>query len=173
MAKKEVIPDEIPEEKKSSGKKPLILIGIVGILVVLIGVGTAVYFMKSAKHSDEESTTEEPVKAKAKALYFSLDPAYIINFKDENNKQHLLQVKISVMHRDARIDEMLKTQGPLIRNNLLILLSSQDFKTLQSQEGKNALAEKALEEIQTILQDEEGDDTLTIERVLFTDFVMQ
>lgn len=171
MAKKEAVPEDDVAVKKPAGKKPFVIYGIVGILVLLMGVGAAVYFLKSGDAADGEHAEEEQVKLKAS--YFSLEPAYVVNFKDENNKQHLLQVKISIMHRDPRIDEMLKTHGPLIRSNLLVLLSSQDFSKLQTQTGKNELAEKALEEVQGILQEEEADDTLTIERVLFTDFVMQ
>lgn len=171
MAKKEVAPESNKEEKKPAGKSALLIYGIVGFLTLMMGIGGTVFFLKSGDATDEEHAEEEQVKSKAS--YFSLEPAYIVNFNDEKKKQHLLQVKISVMHRDPRIDEMLKTHAPLIRSNVLVLLSSQDFSALQTQTGKSDLAEKVLEEIQGILQEEEADDTLVIERVLFTDFVMQ
>lgn len=172
MAKKEAVADDAKEEKKPEKNKPILLIAIIGILVLMNGIGAALFFMNKGEDAEqEESPVEE--SQKTKAIYFSLDPAYVVNFKDENNKQHLLQVKIMVMHRDPRLDEMLKVHAPLIRNNLLVLLSSQNFSKLQTQEGKSELAEAALDEVQSILQDEEGDDTLVIERVLFTDFVMQ
>lgn len=175
MAKKETAADDNAEEKKPKKNKPILLIAIVGILVLMNGIGAALFFMNKGEGDDDVEQEESPVEEskKTKAIYFSLDPAYVVNFKDENNKQHLLQVKIMVMHRDPRIDELLKVHAPLIRNNLLVLLSSQNFSKLQTQEGKSELAEAALDEVQSILQDEEGDDTIAIERVLFTDFVMQ
>lgn len=161
------------DEKKPAKKKPILVIAIVGILVLMNGIGAAIFLMKGNKNEkdSEESHVEETKKSKA--IYFSLDPAFLVNFKDESNKSHLLQVKMSVMHRDHRIDELLKANAPLIRNNLLVLLSSQNFGKIQTQEGKSELAEAALDEVQSILQDEEGDDTIVIERILFNDFVIQ
>lgn len=177
MAKKETAPKKEgadKEDNKPKKEKPILLIAIIGILVLINGIGAALFLMKGNNDQDQEqdeSHVEE--QKKVKAIYFSLDPAFVVNFKDENSKSHYLQLKITVMHRDPRIDEMLKANAPLIRNNLLVLLSGQNFGKLQSQEGKTELAEAALDEVQSILQDEEGDDTIVIERILFNDFVMQ
>lgn len=175
MAKKEAAPkkeDADKEDNKPKKEKPILLIAIIGILVLMNGIGAALFLMKGNNDQDHDESHVKEQK-KVKAIYFSLDPAFVVNFKDENSKSHYLQLKITVMHRDPRIDEMLKANAPLIRNNLLVLLSGQNFGKLQSQEGKTELAEAALDEVQSILQDEEGDDTIVIERILFNDFVMQ
>ena len=60
---------------------------------------------------------------------------------------------------------------PLVRNNVVMILSSQDFEVMRTPEGKDALRQAVLEEIQSILTDETGD--AGVEQVLFTNFVMQ
>ena len=52
-----------------------------------------------------------------------------------------------------------------------MVFGSQDFEGLKTQEGKEVLRQKALEELQTIVSEETGDPG--VEKVLFTNFVMQ
>ena len=60
---------------------------------------------------------------------------------------------------------------PMIRNNLLLLLSSQDPKELNDRTGKDQLRKAILREIQKVLKNQVG--AAGIEKVFFTSFVMQ
>jgi flagellar FliL protein len=59
---------------------------------------------------------------------------------------------------------------PLIRNNLLLLMSNRDYQSLMSREGKDKLRQEALTEIRAVQKKQGGAD---IEDLLFTSFVVQ
>jgi flagellar protein FliL len=59
---------------------------------------------------------------------------------------------------------------PLIRNNLLLLMSNRNYQSLMSREGKDKLREEALAEIRAVQKKQGGED---IDDLLFTSFVVQ
>ena len=59
---------------------------------------------------------------------------------------------------------------PLIRNNLLLLMSNRDYQSLMSREGKEKLRMEALAEIRAVQKKQGGED---IDDLLFTSFVVQ
>ena len=60
---------------------------------------------------------------------------------------------------------------PAIRNNLVLLFSSQSYERVSTLEGKEALREEALGVVQEVLEQETGDPG--VEAVYFTSLVMQ
>ena len=69
-----------------------------------------------------------------------------------------------------RIDSVQKNM-PLIRNNLLLLMSNRDYQSLMSREGKEKLRQEALAEIRAVQKKQGG--AVTIDDLLFTSFVVQ
>jgi flagellar FliL protein len=59
---------------------------------------------------------------------------------------------------------------PLIRNNLLLLMSNRDYQSMRSREGKEKLRQEALEEIRNVQKKQGGGD---VDDLLFTSFVVQ
>ena len=94
-----------------------------------------------------------------------------MNF-DAGGRTRFLQVAIQVMTRDPHVAEELKRHDPLIRNDLLLLLSNQQYETLASREGKEKLQQDSLEAIRHIVRANGGKPEV-VESVLFTSFVMQ
>lgn len=167
MAEKDLELSE--EDEKPSGKKGLLLYILIGVVAVGAGIGGTLFFLKGDSAPSAEEVTEEPVKEKAK--YYALRPPFIVNFKDDKGRQRFLQIGVSVMSRESAAIDTLKTHAPLVRNNLILLFSGQSFTDLQQPEGKDKLAELTLVELQAFLQQEI--ESPGIEKVLFTDFVMQ
>jgi len=167
MAEKDLELSE--DEEKPSGKKSMILYILIGIVAVGAGIGGTLFFLKGDSASSSETVKEAPVKKEAE--YFALRPPFIVNFKDDNGRQRFLQIGVSAMSRESEAIEALNTHAPLIRNNLILLFSGQSFTELQKPEGKDKLAELALLELQTFLKEEINSPG--VEKVLFTDFVMQ
>ena len=73
--------------------------------------------------------------------------------------------------RDQAALDALKVHMPLLRNRLVMLLSSQDFEALKTPVGKEMLRQQATASVQELAQKEIG--KLAIEQVLFTNFVLQ
>ena len=145
------------------------LIIIIAVLVVLmIGGGAAAFLMMSG--GDEAPVDESAEPAQMPAIYFDFKPPFVVNYQWKG-RQRYVQISMSVMTRNAAAIETINTHMPLVRNNLVMVLGSQDFEMLRTPEGKEALRQSVLEELQKILTEEMGEPG--IEQVLFTNFVMQ
>lgn len=154
------------EEEKPKSKMLLIIIAV--LVVLLIGGGVAVFLLLSG--DDEAATEEASEPTKQPAIYYDLKPPFVVNYQWKN-RQRYVQLSISIVTRKEAVVGAVQKHMPLVRNNVVMILSSQDFEVMRTPEGKDALRQAVLEEIQSILTDETGD--AGVEQVLFTNFVMQ
>lgn len=157
------------EEVEGSNKKLIIIFAaVIFIAVVGGGVGTFLLLQNKEVESAMEETLAAPEKKKAR--YYHMKPPFIVDFKVDG-KQHFLQLSMSIMARENDVIDAARKHNPLLRNNLVLLFSTQEFRNLQTPEGKDILRQLALEEVQAIMQEELGKPGA--EQVLFTNFVMQ
>ncbi|TCV94158.1 flagellar FliL protein [Luteibacter rhizovicinus] len=155
-------PDPTTPPRKGKG-----MFIVVGALVVLAIGGIGGWMMM--KHSAAGGQASA-AKSNVPAVYLQLDPAFVVNFQDENALR-FLQVGVNVMSHDAEAIKATKEADPEIRNALLMLFSAQDFKSLSDVKGKQKLQAAALAEIQRVLKDKIGRPG--IDAVFFTSFIMQ
>jgi flagellar protein FliL len=125
------------------------------------GVITPIVAVAGASHG-EEST------AKA-AVYYAIDPPLVVNFED-GAAVRFLQITMELMARDQKAIDSVQKSIPLIRNNLLLLMSNRNYQTLMSREGKEQLRQEALAEVRAVQKKQGGED---IDDLLFTSFVVQ
>jgi len=173
--------EDTEEGTSETGKKksPLMLIIIIAA-VLLVGGGAGAFFMMGDKEGDatvaenengevaEGETGEEG--ASRTAHYFSLDPAFIVNFTGKS-RARFLQVSIEGMTRDEKVKEEITKHFPQVRNNIVLLLSGKTSEQLSTPQGKDKLRKEVLKEVQDILVTETGKEG--VEDVYFTSFVMQ
>ena len=67
--------------------------------------------------------------------------------------------------------KLLKTHAPVVKSSLNNIFGAQELDYLQTPEGREALNQDALNAVQTFITSK--DETLVVEKVLFTNFVMQ
>ncbi len=161
-----------PQVVAKQKRKKLIII-IVAVLVLLgISIGGTLTLLGafSGDPAAEADAASEAEPTKQPAIYYPLNPAFVVNFEDRG-RSRFLQAELTLLLRDTEVTHALDTHMPAIRNALVMLLSAQSFETLQTAEGKEALREQALVKIQEVLQQEIGKPG--IEQVLFVNFVMQ
>jgi flagellar basal body-associated protein FliL len=103
------------------------------------------------------------------AVYYAIDPPLVVNFED-GSAVRFLQITMEVMARDQKAIDSVQRNIPLIRNNLLLLMSNRNYQALMSREGKEKLREEALAEIRAVQKKQGGDD---VDDLLFTSFVVQ
>ncbi len=147
-------------------------------LVLLLAIGGGAYWFLFAGDTPEPELAEDGSEivqevdpsTEGKAHYHKLKPKFTTTF-EANSRQRYMQVEITLVTRDEEVLKEFDTHQPLIRNTLVLLLASQDYLELQTMEGKSRLREAAAAAVQEILQREIGKPG--VERVLFTDFVMQ
>jgi len=172
-AKKEAAAGDKPKAKKGS-KLPWILIAVA---VLAAGGGGAWFALKPASHAGGSATADgaaapAPDSApRAAPIYYKFDPAFVVNFGGEGSARYF-QVTVEAMARQQAILDVLKNNEPAVRNDLVLLYSSQDSATLLSVAGKEKLRAQTLDAIRKVL-DEEGADGKLVEQVYFTSFVIQ
>jgi flagellar FliL protein len=103
------------------------------------------------------------------AQYFAIDPPLVVNFED-GSVVRFLQITMEIMAHDPKVIESVQKNVPLIRNNLLLLMSNRNYQSLMSREGKEKLRQEALTEIRAVQKKQGGAD---IDDLLFTSFVVQ
>jgi flagellar FliL protein len=177
MADEEVITES--EEKPESSKKKLILFIVLATVIIGVSIGGTLLALKllapTPEVAQELDAGGNPIVAvveeiKSPAIYFPLRPALIVNY-NAKGRQRFLQTEISIMTRDEEVVAAVEMHMPMIRNNLIILFSGQTYNELQTDEGRQLLKQDSLKELQNIMQQVIGKPG--IEKVLFTNFVMQ
>lgn len=152
---------------KPKGKRKLMM--IIGLVVVLAGGGGGFWFWKTR----QAPTAAEPVKAEplAPLQFHPMDPAFVVNFPASAGAR-FLQIEVRIGSRDPETILLLKSNDPVIRNDLLMLFGAQEFAGLSSREGKEKLRTDTLDVVRKVVK-AEGGKPETVEAVFFTSFVMQ
>lgn len=164
---KQTPPEQAP--KKSKGKL-FLLVGI-GLLALLLSVGGVVYFLLSGEPEQSAEVAAEPAEpVQRPAIYQPLEPAFVVNYTHAG-RQRYMQVSVVLMGRDPDKMNQVSQHFPLLRNQLVMLFSSEEFEDLLTAEGKESLRERATLAVQAMLEREMNDPV--IEAVLFTNLVMQ
>ena len=152
--------------KKKKGKLLFIIIA-----VLLIGGAGAWFAFKPKPDAAAADAPAEKATPKTAALYYKFDPAFVVNFGGEGSARYL-QVMVEAMTRDPPTLEMIKNNEPAVRNDLVLLFSSQDNASLLSPDGKEKLRNATLEIVRKIVA-AEGGESKNVENVYFTSFVIQ
>ena len=162
--------DAAVKDPAGKGKLKLILVIAAALLLAIgLSVGATWFFMHSAE-SKPAAAAETAVVGKQAAIFEPLLPAFVANY-NQNGRQRYMQVSITMMGRNQADIDALKVHMPVIRNNLVMLFSGQDFATLASPVGQEMLRQKATASVQEVAQKELG--KVAIEQLLFTNFVLQ
>jgi flagellar protein FliL len=126
------------------------------------GVITAIATAAAAGHEGEQGAAKT-------TLYYAIDPPLVVNFED-GSVVRFLQITMEVMAHDQKALDSVQKNLPLIRNNLLLLMSNRNYQSLMSREGKEKLRGEALAEVRAVQQKQGGGD---VDDLLFTSFVVQ
>ena len=165
---------------EEGGKKSKLIIIIIVAVVVLIAGGGAAYFflmgddapMSVAEEptvQGEEGVASALVKT-GTALYVAMPRPFVFNVPG-STRDRLVEIKVQLMMRGSDNEEQAKMHIPLIEGTLLKTFSTANADDLVTEAGKIAIRDSALKEVQKIMVDVSGNQT--VEEVLFTGFVMQ
>ena len=103
------------------------------------------------------------------AIYYAIDPPLVVNFED-GSVVRFLQITMEIMAHDQKAIDSVQKNIPLVRNNLLLLMSNRNYQSLMSREGKEKLRGEALTEVRAVQKKQGGGD---VDDLLFTSFVVQ
>jgi flagellar FliL protein len=188
---------------KGGKKKLLIIIGAVVLLLLLGGGGAAYVMMKNkAAAAAAEAEGEDGGKAgkkeakgapaqvrdpKSVPTFIPLDP-FTVNLADRDAERYA-QVGIALEMENVKQGDAVKAFMPIIRNNILMLLSHKTAAELMEREGKEKLAQQIRKETSRALgvevDDEDEEDPkpkkkkkrpevpLPVTAVHFSNFIIQ
>lgn len=146
------------------------LIVVVGALALLGGGAFAgMKFMSGDEPADGEEVAE--VDVSAPALYTSLHPPLVINFKDRVGDSHFMQITMEVMARDQDIINAVREHAPVVRNALILLFSGAVYEEVTTPDGKKQMLADGLKEIQGVMSEQIGEPG--VEAVYFTALIIQ
>ena len=123
-------------------------------------------FSWSTAHAQEE---EEAPAVAAPSAYVNLVPALVGNYgAGEKRKYYKADIALRV-----KADNVAKVEyhEPLIRDQLIQLFAQQTDENMGSNEGKEAMRQAALVQVQNILKEEEGE--ILVDDLLFNNLIVQ
>ena len=138
-------------------------------LVLLLAAGGAAAYFYMAGDKQPEIPGEEQVVEEEEALdpiFLKLNPPIVVNFSHRGNLRYL-QTTLEIMHTDQDVIDDVTLNMPVIRNNLIMLLSDQSFEELSSKSAKEDLRLKISESVSQVVSSEPPVETY------ITSFVMQ
>lgn len=165
--------DKDTEAAAESGGGLMKKLMFVGIGLALVGAGVfggMTFFGGDAPAEDaEEAADAEP--SDGPALYTSLHPPLVVNFKDSVGDSHFMQITMEVMARDQNVINSVREHTPVIRNSLILLYSGAIYDEITTREGKEKMLADGLTEIQNVMTEQIGEPG--VEAVYFTALVIQ
>jgi flagellar protein FliL len=170
-----------PPKNNKKGLVKWLLLGFGVVLLVGVSVGTSIYVMKSMMAAPADKTAEKNNETKAKenknkskepkvAIYYKFDPPFVVNIQGQSGSR-FLQLTLEAMTYDQAVSDQIDQNMPVIRNNILLLLSNLTSEQVATLEGKQKLREDILKEIQKVMKDKIGKPG--VEEVYLTSIVMQ
>jgi flagellar protein FliL len=150
------------------GMKRAVIAGGAALILIILGIlaGPMVRNVVSGPPA-----AAEVVNTAKAALYTSLHPPLVVNFKDGLGESHYMQVTMEVMARDQKVIDAVKNHTPVIRNALILLYGNVDYDAVTTREGKEKMLADGLKEIQDVMTEQTGDTG--VEAVYFTNLIIQ
>lgn len=146
MAEEEL---ELDVNQKKGSKMMMILVIVLIVLVLVVGgVGAWLFLGKDDASSSHSTEKAEPVLGPLK--YLTMVPEFIVNFGPQS-KVRYLQVDLQIATRDEAALKIVNTYRPVIRNDILVVLSSVKYDDLKDRQGKEALQKKLLNTINKVV----------------------
>lgn len=115
------------------------------------------------KEGESEAGTEVP-------QFYQVRPSIVITLPSSGRTRYV-SLDIDLMTHSKSSLKKIEAYAPLIKNNLIDLLSKQTFDEMITEEGKKNIRKQALTLLQALMTEQAGDPI--IEQVLFTSFIVQ
>lgn len=166
MAEKEKAPKEGEEVK--SKKKLFIIIGAV-VAVLIIGGVIAFFLLSSSKKSEEPAPGDNvPVPQIASPTVGPMVDVndFVVNIVSED-ATHYVKASMTLELSAPPVSEEVTMRMPQMRDTILLIIGSKEFRELQDIQGKKQLKAEIMSRINSILQ------TGKVTSIYFTEFVVQ
>jgi flagellar FliL protein len=159
-------PEVVSDPPAGRGSRMPLVIGV----VALLALGTGGYLWQSHRTGSATNAKAAAVDLGKAELYLPLEPAFVVNFRDDESLRYL-QVGVTLMSHDPDAINVAKGADPVLRDGLVALFSNQKFSIISDAAGREKLQEQALATVRKIVRARLGRPG--IDALYFTSFVMQ
>lgn len=144
------------------------------VFVAALSAGGAWYYFQHVAATEMAEGGEQAVAKKADPVYWQFEPAFVVNLPDGAYMRYV-KLDIALMVHDADLPALLEKHLPVLRNAILMLVSSASYEDLLSLEGKEGLRAAILAALNAQLVELGviADPAAGIQALYFTNFVMQ
>jgi flagellar FliL protein len=157
---------------KKSRLKLSVLLGFLILLAIGLAVAGALWFMNgSLPGMSDDETAEKQAKEPEflPSVYLDLEQPLLTTVQTEG-RQRYAQVYVSLEAESQAVLDAAKVHLPLLRSQLIQLMSSRSFDSLLAPEGRQELAQLMTDKVNELLANE---NAAAIRQVLFSNFVVQ
>ena len=154
-------------EEPKAGKGKLVI--IIAAVVVLLGGGGAAYFFLAGGDAAGDESADAVVEEVAKEPLYLPMKKILVNL-EHDGRTHYVQVEMQLMSYSQSVIDQAFRDRPAIRDRLITLFNSQDFPSLKTVEGKEALRVASLAAVNETLGLTPPD---VVDAVYFENFVLQ
>jgi len=160
-------------EKPPKSFKVLIIIGILAVLL-LAGVAAVWYVFLAPQGSEVSSVvgriksvgaSEKKASSNGQGHIYKMEP-FLVNLMDPAQLRYL-KITLHVESNQEKPSEEYEKRLPQLRDAILIILSSKNYKDIMDSEGKTSLREEIKTKMNQLLVG------LKIQNIYFTEFVVQ
>ncbi|MBF0457059.1 MAG: flagellar basal body-associated FliL family protein [Nitrospirae bacterium] len=157
---------EEPEEEQKPQKKKLSIKQIVIFAVIILVLAGGGYFAYSKFFAHREAGKEAAKEAEKKPkeqILIALEPL-IVNLTDKNR---FIKLSLQLEIGDKKYEPLLKEKMPLMRDAIIMLITSKSFEAISGPDGKMMLKDEMLARLNQALGKE------VINNVYFTELMVQ
>ena len=157
------------EEKEQAAEAPpkkskTMLFVILGVVVLAAGGGGFFAYTKmTAKPAATEAPKPEPKPVVGQIHAMS---PFTVNLADPKGRRYL-KVRIQIEVADEKALDIVKQADPLLRDQVIMLLTSLSFEEVMTPEGKIRIREELLDRFNRVLK------PVRVKNIYFTEFIVQ
>lgn len=166
MAEDKKTPEDGAQKK---GKMKLILIIVAALVVLGGGGGAALLLMGGGSPAEAQDAESEEASSSDDAQYLLTMDSYVVNLADPKGDR-FMKATLRLVVTDPALEERLREDGLFrarLRDKAISVLSSKQFKDLNTPLGKEALRRELTREFNQIFP------AGSVKEVLFVEFVIQ
>lgn len=161
-------PDAAPPETPAKKKRSRLLIPLLAVLLASM-TGAGAWYGGLRNHPSVAIQPKPASEAKKTQTFVPLEP-FTVNLQD-TDRERFLQLAVVLEVNDGSAADAIKQKLPIIRSQILLLLSNKKSLELQGVAAKQALASEIIAQARQPLTAESADKG--IEQVHFSQFIVQ
>ena len=148
----------------------MIILSVIIFLGILIGGAIGAWYVLSTEDALMDGEEGAASQIVLPIQYHRLQPPFVVSYLTSQG-QRFYQVGLDVVTRSPDVIDMLKKHEPMVRSEILRIISEQQYNHVRTEEGRMMLQEQLLARLNQ-LAGSQGKQPV-IEAVIYNNLVMQ